>query len=132
LSVEGDLALEETTVFQVVKTTCERVLALVVLLLVSVPMILIGLAIALTSGRPVFFRQRRVGRYGDEFTMLKYRTMWGSPSEYGEADAAWYAATLGEDVAAPPDRCTRLGRLLRATSLDELPQLFNVIRGDMS
>ncbi len=70
-------------------------------------------AIALTMGRPVFFRQERAGLRGRPFRLVKFRTM--RPGE-------------GADVA----RTTRLGRFLRATSLDELPQLFHVLAGTMS
>jgi lipopolysaccharide/colanic/teichoic acid biosynthesis glycosyltransferase len=75
-----------------------------------------ALAVRWRLGSPVLFRQRRVGLGGREFTILKLRTM--RPERYpGEPDA---------------ERDTRLGRLLRAASLDELPQVWNIIRGDMS
>ncbi|MBE7450861.1 MAG: sugar transferase [Kofleriaceae bacterium] len=77
-----------------------------------------ALAIAATMGRPVLFRQRRPGRGGVPFTILKFRTM-------REVDAAG-------DEASDAARLTRLGRWLRSTSLDELPELWNVVRGDMS
>jgi lipopolysaccharide/colanic/teichoic acid biosynthesis glycosyltransferase len=92
-------------------------------------------------GRPVLFRQRRVGRDGHAFEMLKFRTMRGTPDAVGEADSHWAALILAgtsvepnEVVAAPKaeDRRTLVGALLRRLSLDELPQLWNVVRGDMS
>lgn len=70
-------------------------------------------------GAPVIFRQKRPGRHGREFEMLKFRTMTDGRDESG-------------DLLPDGDRLTGLGRLLRATSLDELPELFNVVRGDMS
>ena len=92
-----------------------------ILLLLALPwMGAIALAVRLSDGAPVLFRQRRVGERGREFTILKFRTMRDTP----ERDTAMTAR-------ADPRR-TRLGKLLRATSLDELPQLINVIRGDMS
>jgi exopolysaccharide biosynthesis polyprenyl glycosylphosphotransferase len=88
-------------------------------------------AIKLTSPGPVLFRQTRVGRHGREFQMLKFRTM------VEDADERKHEL-LDQNAAAPmfkiPDdpRTTRVGRFLRRRSLDELPQLFNVLRGDMS
>lgn len=79
----------------------------------------LGVAIALTSGTPVFFRQRRVGRGFQPFTMIKLRTM--KPSDGG------LKVTRKGD-----ERVTRLGWFLRGTKLDELPALWNVVRGDMA
>ena len=106
------------------------------LLLMLPIMLLIGVAIALDSGRPILFRQMRIGRDGKPFVMYKFRSMRCDSNDdvHRAAAAAWFAGTpapfgykLREDR-----RITRVGRLLRATSLDELPQLFNVLRGDMS
>ena len=81
-----------------------------------------ALAIKLDDGGPVLYRQRRVGLDGEEFELLKLRTM-----EVGaEATGAGFAVNEGDP------RITRVGRVLRRLSLDELPQLWNVIRGDMS
>lgn len=100
---------------------CEDLVIGSVLLLLALPLMgAIALAIRWTDGRPVLFRQRRVGHRGREFTILKFRTMRDTP----ERDTAM---TAREDP-----RRTRLGKLLRSTSLDELPQLINVIRGEMS
>jgi exopolysaccharide biosynthesis polyprenyl glycosylphosphotransferase len=85
--------------------------------------VLIALLIRLDSPGPVFFRQKRIGMDGREFAMLKFRSM------HQGAESKDHEAGLG--VAGDPRR-TRLGKLLRATSLDELPQLVNVLRGDMS
>jgi lipopolysaccharide/colanic/teichoic acid biosynthesis glycosyltransferase len=81
-----------------------------------------ALAIALEDGRPVLYRQSRVGQDGRDFELLKLRTMVAGAETHG---AGW-AVDRGDP------RITRVGRLLRRTSVDELPQLWNVLRGDMS
>ena len=81
-----------------------------------------ALAIKLDDGGPVFYRQRRVGRDGREFELLKLRTMIVGAEQQG---AGW-AVNRGDP------RITRVGRALRRLSLDELPQLWNVVRGEMS
>ena len=109
----------------------------VVICLLAMPLMLpiMGLcmlAIRLDSPGPIVFRQQRTGRHGVRFGMLKFRTM--------VRDAEALKASLAHlNVLPPPDfkipddpRITRVGRFLRKTSLDELPQLFNVLRGDMS
>lgn len=83
------------------------------LLLAAVPMAVIAVAIRLRMGSPVLFRQVRPGLHGEPFTLVKFRTM-----RTGSGDDA--------------ERLTRLGTWLRSTSLDELPELWNVMRGDMS
>jgi len=79
-------------------------------------------AIKLEDGGPVFFRQERIGKDGEAFHILKLRTMVVGAEKQG----AGYAVNEGDS------RITRAGRFLRRTSLDELPQLWNVVRGDMS
>jgi lipopolysaccharide/colanic/teichoic acid biosynthesis glycosyltransferase len=96
-------------------------------LLVSLPLAVpIALLLLLTSGTPLFYRGERVGRHGRVFTMLKFRTL--------KADAEQRLGPyLGDElVARTQAEYTRLGRWLRATQLDEVPQLWNVLRGDMS
>jgi exopolysaccharide biosynthesis polyprenyl glycosylphosphotransferase len=92
----------------------------------------IAVGILLDSGRPVFFRQRRAGVEGEPFTMLKFRTMVADAEQrLGELVDL---AKLEQPAFKIPDdpRVTRFGRVLRRFSLDELPQLINVLRGDMS
>jgi exopolysaccharide biosynthesis polyprenyl glycosylphosphotransferase len=102
------------------------------LALLSPLLLVIAVLILLDSGRPVFFRQRRAGKEGKPFTMLKFRTMVSDAEErLGELVDL---KKLDQPAFKIPDdpRVTRVGRLLRRTSLDELPQLFNVLRSDMS
>jgi lipopolysaccharide/colanic/teichoic acid biosynthesis glycosyltransferase len=85
-----------------------------------------ALAILASSGPPVLYRGRRIGRYGRDFTMLKFRTL--RPGAEGRLGAA-YGEELTRRTAG---EVTRLGRWLRASQLDEIPQLVNVLLGDMS
>src|SRR4051794_25192172 len=93
--------------------------ALVLLLLCLVPMILIALAVRLFSGLPVLFRQVRAGLHGEPFVILKFRTMFADAEKAG-------SITVRGDA-----RVTPLGGFLRRHKLDELPQLWNVLVGDM-
>ncbi|MGH3071769.1 MAG: sugar transferase [Gaiellaceae bacterium] len=92
------------------------------LALASPVLALAALAVKLVDGGPVLFRQTRVGKGGEDFQLLKLRTMVPG----AETQGAGYAVVAGDP------RITRTGRLLRRTSIDELPQLWNVVRGDMS
>jgi len=125
------------------KYAIDRILSATLIVLLS-PLLLIGASATLLSlGRPIFFRQRRVGRDGVEFDMLKFRTMRGAPAERGEADAQWARRQLEPSGGEPLDEAlvgeassqelrSPVGQLLRRLSVDELPQLFNVLLGHMS
>jgi lipopolysaccharide/colanic/teichoic acid biosynthesis glycosyltransferase len=102
------------------------------LLLLSPLLLAIAVAILLDSGRPVFFRQRRAGKDGEPFAMVKFRTMVVDAEErLGELVDLSKLEQPAFKIADDP-RVTRSGRSLRRYSLDELPQLFNVLRGQMS
>jgi exopolysaccharide biosynthesis polyprenyl glycosylphosphotransferase len=92
---------------------------------------LVALLVRFDSPGPIFFRQVRVGRDGNHFCIYKFRTMV-EDAESLKASLREYNETTGLFKLADDPRTTRIGRLLRRTSLDELPQLFNVLRGDMS
>lgn len=103
----------------ILKRTTDVVVSAVVLAVAAVPMAVIAVAVRLSLGAPVLFRQERPGRDEVPFTLCKFRTM--------------RAPRPGEDaLATDAERLTGLGRWLRRTSLDELPTLWNVLRGDLS
>jgi exopolysaccharide biosynthesis polyprenyl glycosylphosphotransferase len=104
------------------KQSIDMILATMFLTIMAIPMLLIAIIVKLDSRGPVFFRQPRIGSGGRLFTMLKFRSM------HEDAERG-----VGPVWARKHDpRCTRAGSLIRKLNLDELPQLFNVIRGDMS
>jgi len=126
---------------QAAKRALDLVLAGLGLLLFGAPLIAIAVAIRLTSPGPALFQQVRVGYRQSAFVMLKFRTMYQDNDDAGHR--AYVAAMLasanagadgGKGIYKLTDdpRVTPLGRLLRKTSLDELPQLVNVVRGEMS
>ena len=112
-----------------VKHVVDRLAAAGLLLLLAPLMLAIAVAVRLSSPGPVVFRQRRVGRDGTVFDLYKYRSM--RPPDTDGMSFQPGAGTAPGGVEGD-DRRTPIGRLLRRTSLDELPQLFNVLRGDMS
>jgi exopolysaccharide biosynthesis polyprenyl glycosylphosphotransferase len=106
--------------------------ALVGLLAVSPLLVVIAVAIKLDSRGPVFFRQQRVGRHGQRFRMLKFRTMVPDAEALKDSLRDRNEAKEGLFKIAADPRVTRVGRLLRASALDELPQLWNIVAGEMS
>jgi lipopolysaccharide/colanic/teichoic acid biosynthesis glycosyltransferase len=106
----------------VLKRIEDIAVALVLLALLGVPMLLVALAIRLTSAGPALFTQERIGLHGKPFRMLKFRTMRHDAQQRG----------ICRQATRNDPRVTRLGALLRRTSLDELPQLLNVLAGTMS
>lgn len=134
------------TLYPIAKRCLDVLVAAVVLFLLSPLLAAIAVAIKLDSEGPVLHVQARTGRFGRTFRFYKFRSMTNSP-EHTEAHRLFAAAYInGQTVAASHDgngrvvykpaanghRITRVGRWLRRTSLDELPQLINVLKGDMS
>lgn len=125
----------------VVKEVLDRSLAAVLLIFTAPLLLAAALAVKLSSRGPVLFRQRRVGRDGRVFEMLKFRSMRldgvepkpqdGAAAELVRAQSN-HSHDLGPGGVEGVDRRTRVGKFLRSTSLDELPQLLNVLKGDMS
>lgn len=114
------------------KRLFDIVAASLLLVAVAPVLIVVALAIRVSDGGPVFFRQRRVGRNGVDFAMLKFRSMVVD-AEKRQADLLAMSERNGPLFKITNDpRTTRVGRVIRELSIDELPQLINIIRGDMS
>jgi lipopolysaccharide/colanic/teichoic acid biosynthesis glycosyltransferase len=137
--VELDSAMPETATWEsVARPAVDLTLSLAALLVLGIPLIVIGLVIRWTSVGPALFQQQRVGLGGKTFTMYKFRTMRTGVGD--EMLRELIAAELrGEDTSVDGSykldsdpRVTPIGAFLRKTSLDELPQLINVLFGDMS
>jgi lipopolysaccharide/colanic/teichoic acid biosynthesis glycosyltransferase len=124
----------------------KRILDLLFILLMLVPlcivMVIVAVLIRLDSKGPIFFRQKRVGLHGVEFDMFKFRSMHMNCDDSAHREAIkqyMNGATLNDDVGtdnpyklANDPRVTRIGRFIRRTSIDELPQFINVLRGEMT
>jgi exopolysaccharide biosynthesis polyprenyl glycosylphosphotransferase len=113
------------------KYAFDRVAAALALLLVLPVLVAAAVAIRLSLGRPIFFRQVRVGRDGRPFDMLKFRSMHETSPDDEPADIELPPDTAPGGIEGE-DRRTRVGAFLRRTSIDELPQLLNVLKGEMS
>ncbi len=130
--------LDRRAAWEPVRRLIDLVIAGAALVVLSPLIAAVAVAVALFDGRPIFYRQERTGRYGRPFHMIKFRTMRNAPDHGLSAHAM--EAVAQEDMPdlvrtvkeASMTHVTRLGRALRAASLDELPQLWNVLRGDMS
>lgn len=108
--------------YAVLKRTIDMVGSLILLVIFAIPMLILTLLVKLTSRGPVLFRQERMGLGGKAFTIMKFRSM--RVRAEAESGPVW--------ASRNDPRCTRIGRFMRRTSLDELPQLVNVLRGEMS
>lgn len=117
---------DETRPVDPVLRALDILISATILVVLSPLLLLVALLIAVTSGRPILYRGPRVGRAGALFTMYKFRTL--KPD--AEARLGPY---LGEELSRRTElEVTRVGRALRATHLDEVPQLWNVLRGEMA
>ena len=105
-----------------IKRTIDIVLSLLGLLFLWLPMLVVALLVRLDSPGPALFRQKRLGLNGREYEMYKFRSMCVNAEHSGS----------GVYSGKGDSRVTRMGRILRATSIDELPQLINILKGDMS
>jgi exopolysaccharide biosynthesis polyprenyl glycosylphosphotransferase len=116
----------------VLKQVLDFVLALLMLIVLAVPLAVIALLIKVTSPGPIFFRQQRSGLNGHPFTIYKFRTMVTNAEQLKHELAAMNEMSGPVFKVTNDPRITPIGRLLRKFSLDEFPQLFNVLRGEMS
>jgi lipopolysaccharide/colanic/teichoic acid biosynthesis glycosyltransferase len=124
------------------KRALDILLALLILLPLCVVVVIVGLLICIDSGGPPIFRQKRVGLKGTEFNMLKFRSMYVNQNDTLHRDAIKHymqGERLRNDAKGNltykldnDPRITRVGRFIRKTSIDELPQFFNVLRGEMT
>ena len=113
------------------KRVLDLVISVVAMVVLAPMLLLVTVLVALSLGRPVLFRQARVGRDGEIFTVMKFRTM--RHDRRSNQRVAWAGVERRLNHKTPHDpRHTAVGRVLRMLSLDELPQLWNVVRGDMS
>jgi len=125
-----DVALRGFNLF--VKRVLDIVLASIALVFAIIPMLIIAVAVKLTSPGPVFFNQKRAGKNGEPFVCYKFRTMY-QDAEERKAELRPMNEASGPMFKMKNDpRCTDVGKVLRRISLDELPQLVNVVKGDMS
>lgn len=110
---------------QIVKRILDVFFSIILIVPVFVVILLCGISIIMTDGRPIFYNSDRLGKDGSVFRMFKLRTMTNNAKDIRNADGSTF-----NSINDP--RITRIGRILRITSLDELPQLFNILKGDMS
>jgi lipopolysaccharide/colanic/teichoic acid biosynthesis glycosyltransferase len=110
-----------------IKRTLDIVASIVLLPILILPLIVVALMVRASSSGPILFRQRRMGYRGIPFDMIKFRTMVEQAATTGDAAARHSAITRDAD-----DRITKIGRFLRRSRIDELPQIVNILRGEMS
>lgn len=125
----AEVELQDGIYLRFVKPACDRFFSAVILVVLSPVLLFTSIALRLTLGKGVLFRQERIGKGGVPFTVLKFRTM--------KADRRQERVVVNSDrrrthKSTSDPRHTRLGKLLRSTAIDELPQFVNVLRGEMS
>jgi len=125
-----------------IKSLLDIIISLLILLPLCLVIVIVAVFIRLDSAGPIFYRQKRIGLNGAEFTMYKFRSMYinNDDSFHRQAVAEYMSGQkLNGDVTSDTSykktddpRITRVGRFIRKTSIDELPQFFNVLRGEMT
>jgi lipopolysaccharide/colanic/teichoic acid biosynthesis glycosyltransferase len=116
--------MNATKLYDPIKRGLDLIVSLLLLVVLSPLFLLLALLVLLNLGSPILFRQQRPGKHGTIFTLYKFRTM--------TIDSSAVTTAAAPSTATDAVRLTRFGRVLRSTSLDELPELFNILKGDMS
>ena len=131
LEIESESSME-FSLYEVIKRLIDVVCSFLGVLVLSPLFIIIAIIIKTTSKGPVFFSQRRVGKNGKEFYMYKFRSMVVNAEELKEKLSAQNEMSGPMFKMKDDPRVTKVGKFIRKTSIDELPQLWNVLKGDMS
>lgn len=131
LEIESESSME-FSLYEVIKRLIDVVCSFLGVLVLSPLFIIIAIIIKTTSKGPVFFSQKRVGKNGKEFYMYKFRSMVVNAEELKEKLAAQNEMSGPMFKMKDDPRVTKVGKFIRKTSIDELPQLWNVLKGDMS
>lgn len=131
LEIESESSVE-FSLYEVIKRLIDIVCSFLGVLVLSPLFIIIAIIIKTTSKGPVFFSQKRVGKNGKEFNMYKFRSMVVNAEELKEKLAAQNEMSGPMFKMKDDPRVTKVGKFIRKTSIDELPQLWNVLKGDMS
>jgi lipopolysaccharide/colanic/teichoic acid biosynthesis glycosyltransferase len=141
INAMGTFVFRRGKIYPIFKRVAETILSIVLLILMAPLFLLLTLAIRWDSPGPALFRQTRIGKGGKAFAFYKFRTMFHDIDRSGHqaflkayVNGELASGTNGQNVYKPiqANQITRVGRILRKTSLDELPQLFNIIKGEMS
>ncbi|QUW23299.1 sugar transferase [Sporosarcina sp. Marseille-Q4063] len=124
----------QVSFYILIKRIIDIVVSFVLLLCLSPFLLLFSIAILIFSGRPIFFKQSRTGKHNQPFTIWKFRTMQKYPNSKKLHNYQWLEGVPNDFLFETPtqQKITRIGKIYRKLSIDELPQLFNVLRGDMS
>lgn len=135
LNIESDLKKNNywrVSLYEFIKRTLDIILSLIGLIITSPIFLIVGLCIKLESNGPIFFSQKRIGLKGKKFNMYKFRSMVINAEELKEGlkDKNEMSGPMFKMKDDP--RITKVGRFIRKTSIDELPQLINVLKGEMS
>lgn len=131
LEIESESSME-FSLYEVIKRLIDIACSFLGVIVLSPLFIIIAIIIKITSKGPVFFSQKRVGKNGKEFNMYKFRSMVVNAEELKEKLAAKNEMSGPMFKMKDDPRVTKVGKFIRKTSIDELPQLWNVLKGDMS